>query len=445
MKKLITSILFLAVMFSFSPIVVANSGPTYWQGYPASEIMAISKNSPITVKNEDLIFDFSEDEESDYTTRGRVTATYKMANPTNETLLVQMAFPFVEKLNGLTREDVVITADDNVLPYEVYIGDAVESYGSPWQEDKETSFDFDSIVHSITQEEYETKSFAENEKGKLYLINVKPTTEQRINLAVDFDFNSEKTKVITNGFNRYERGHEKTKIAAWCDEPEVLEIFVLGTDIDFKINGFTDGNLSEETKFFTYQISTQEVEMKPYLLEYITTNTNAINENLGYCSFPELLEQAHYQRILTLVYDVKFPPNSEKEISVSYMTTGTMDKTKTVKPLYSFNYILNPAKNWAAFNNLNIKIITPKQAPYLLRSSIELVKEADRMYTITLAELPEDDLTFTLYEDEQITVLDKVIGKFQNNYGYITLIIIVAIGLIILKIRQDDGRKSLSS
>ncbi|PKM86368.1 MAG: hypothetical protein CVU87_12315 [Firmicutes bacterium HGW-Firmicutes-12] len=166
---------------------------------------------------------------------------------------------------------------------------------------------------------------------------------------------------------------------------------------------------------------------------------------MGYCSFPELLEQAHYQRILTLVYDVKFPPNSEKEISVSYMTTGTMDKTKTVKPLYSFNYILNPAKNWAAFNNLNIKIITPKQAPYLLRSSIELVKEADRMYTITLAELPEDDLTFTLYEDEQITVLDKVIGKFQNNYGYITLIIIVAIGLIILKIRQDDGRKSLSS
>lgn len=454
MKKIIASILFAAVLFSLFTTVFANSGPVFWQGYPSSDIMAIEDHSPIRVENENLIFDFSDSDNASYTISGKVTATYEMLNPTKEMQFVQMAFPFVGTLDRLLPDNIVITADDRVLSYDIYMGDVVNSYGNPLQEDKKVSFDFASIVSTITDQLYTAKHFTENEKGKLYTIDVKPTTDQRINFAVDFNFDDEKTKVLTHGFHRYERNDEKTKIAAWCYEPERLEIFVLGEDIDLKINAYTDGELKKKTDLFIHQISTREMEVRPYLMEYIKNNTNRKNDgmisdtqlynlyaksldkyftqNMGYSSEHDLMEQENYQRIFTLVYTVAFPQNSKKEVSVSYRTSGTMDKTETVKPLYSFDYILNPAENWRDFKNFNIEIIPPQEAPYIVKSNIKLTKEENRVYTATLAELPEDDLSFTLYANEQITPLDKVEGSLQNRFGYFTPLVIGAIAIFMI-------------
>ena len=80
MIKLIAAIILITVLCSAAFAVLANSGPVFWKGYPYSDIMLIEENSPITVKNENLIFDFSDDNGSDYTIVGKVTATYEMAN-----------------------------------------------------------------------------------------------------------------------------------------------------------------------------------------------------------------------------------------------------------------------------------------------------------------------------------------------------------------------------
>ena len=34
----------------------------------------------------------------------------------------------------------------------------------------------------------------------------------------------------------------------------------------------------------------------------------------------------HYERVMTLVYDVEFAPRERKELCVSYLATGTMDQ-----------------------------------------------------------------------------------------------------------------------
>jgi hypothetical protein len=456
MKKFIASILLTAAVMLFSPILVlANSGPVYWKGYPSSDIMLIEENSPIAVKNENLVFDFSDDIDSGHTINGKATATYKMVNPMNNPQSVQMAFPFVGRLNELLPEDITITADGNVVPYDIYIGDVVDSYGASVEE-KEVSFDFNSIVNTITNEPYKAENFTKNEKGKLYTIDVKPTTDQRINFAVDFNFDFNKTKVLTHGFNRYERNGKTTRIAAWCNKPEVLEIYVLGEDIDLNINAYTDGELSKKTDLFTHQISTKEVELKPYLIEYVKndnyrkindvfSNTQLYNlyakaldkyftQNTGYCSEHDLLELGNYQRCLTLVYTVEFPGNSEKEVSVSYRTSGTMDRRETTDPLYTFDYILNPAKNWKDFKNLYIEIIPPQKAPHIVKSSTQFTKRENNIYTATLVELPEDDLSFTLYAHEKITLLDKTQGKLQRSFGYFVLRAIDAIAFLIIGI-----------
>ncbi len=51
-----------------------------------------------------------------------------------------------------------------------------------------------------------------------------------------------------------------------------------------------------------------------------------------------------------------------------------MDRTSTYDPLYTFDYLLNPAERWAGFTNLNIEIRPPKSNPYIVDSSIDLFK-----------------------------------------------------------------------
>ena len=92
MKKSTLYIILTLVVLYLPAVVMANSGPTYWQGYPSSEIMLVKNNSPITVENEELVFDFSDYKGRSYTVDGKVTATYEMVNPTNKAQSVQMAF-----------------------------------------------------------------------------------------------------------------------------------------------------------------------------------------------------------------------------------------------------------------------------------------------------------------------------------------------------------------
>ncbi len=458
MKKILCFLL-LAFLVAIIPIS-ANSGPVYWEGYPSSNILAIEENSPIRVEEENLVFDFSQGEEAFYSVSGKVTATYKMLNPTTEAYSAQMAFPFISQVKSRGLEDIAITVDGNPIPYEIYIGEVVR--------DRE-QFNFTNIVHTISSERYQGVNFNTNQKAKLYTINVRPTTEQRINFAIDFDFDHEETKIVTTGFNRYERDGGKMRVAAWCYEEEQLEILVLGEDIELRVNTYSDGELKAKTDLVTYEIFSEEIEVEQYLLNCIEKRVSEeskdilpqgqlfnlyakaldtyLIQNIGFCTVEDLTSEEYLDRIITLVYQVDFPANGGKEVSVGYKTLGTMDKRETGKPQYSFNYLLNPAGNWAHFANLNIEIMPPLEAPYLIRSNVEFTLREDGMYTAQLADLPEEDLSFTLYEDEEITPLDKASGAFQRNFGYFTpliigaMVILLFVGLVIIAIKYYQRKR----
>jgi len=439
-------------LFCSTVSVLANSGPVYWQGYPSAGIMAVEKNSPIKVKREDLVFDFSDWTGSDYTVSGRVTAAYKMSNPTEETQPVNMAFPFVGRASSLSAEDVTITADGVTLSYDVYFGNAMDSYKGAHGRDGESGFGFEDIVSSITDKPYRAESFEEKEKGRLYTFHVQPTIDQEVNFAVDFAFDASKTRVLTKGFNRMERDKQNTRIASWCRQPKVLEVLVLGEDINFDINAYTDGKLSQRTELLEYRIDKKEAELRPYLLElvrdyrgvkdsgiisdiqiynlYAQALDNHFTRHMGLCSEDDLRAMGRLERIITLVYTVNFPPKSEKEVSVSYNTSGTMEGRKTSKPLYSFEYLLNPARNWADFKYLNIEVIPPQAAPYIVESSTHLTRGEDGVYKASLEALPEEDLTFTLYAFEKVTLLDRAYGSVQRRFGYMTPLVLGAAFLL---------------
>lgn len=451
MKKLI-KIIFVLLVSSFS-LAFANSGPVYWQGHPSSDIMTVDKDSPIEVKSENLIFDFSDGNNDSYSVQANVTAEYEMTNPTDEAQSVQMAFPYIERLSNVNYENIKITANGKELPYEIYAGNTINSYGNSLEENKKENFNFDEIVNTISNDIYKPKSFSADEKGKLYYFEVIPHAGKKVDFTVDFTYDHEKTNILIKNFNSFSREDEKVRIASGCYKSEIVEIYVLGEDIEINnIVGYTIGSSKVETNSFTYELTEKEVAVKTYLLDsmksypYADADFEQISDvqlynlyagaldryfinNLGFCTVDDVLAESGSERVITLVYTADFLPSQDQTVSVSYFTKGTMDKRNTSSPQFLFDYILNPAKNWNSFNDLNIKIITPQKAPYIIDSSIDFNKEEGNVYTAALAKLPEEDLSFTLYHNEKITLYDKIEGRMNRSFGYFAPIVI---GLMIV-------------
>lgn len=318
-----------------------------------------------------------------------------MVNPVNEAQSVQMAFPFVEKLSNIDYDNIKITADCKELPYEVYVGRTVNNYGNSIEDTKKDNFSFDEIINSISNDTYKAKGFTADEIGKLYSIEVRPTTDKLINFTIDFDYNKDKTKILIKNFNRYERNDGKIRIACGCFGPQTLELYVLGEDIDLNINGYSDGSLSEKTDLFTYEISEKAIEVKTYLLNYITNyyNTYDIDANFEHIS----------------------------DIKIYNLYASALDKIFV--------------------NNLGFC----SEDDILSENHIELSKEEGNVYTAALEYLPDDDLSFTLYSKEKVTLLDKMKGQINRSFGYfapivigVIILLIIIIGITILaKIKKD--------
>lgn len=458
------TILIITTSFICTAAVFANAGPTFWQGYPSSEVMVIEKNNPIEVKNEMLTIDFSEESGSDYTMHGQVKASYNMVNPTSEALTVQMAFPFISKLYDLASSDIAISADSSPLNYEIYIGDAVNSGGNFHMQDNVVNIAFDDIVKTITNKPYRAKHFSEEEKGKLYTIEVKPTTEDGISLALEFEIDSDKSKVLAKGFNGYSRDGQQVELSIRCYKPEILQIFVIGEEVDFQITEYLNEKSKQKSSITSYEITTKEVDLKSYLMDttqkyisgidqpeiaeallrdiatqqiynlYAAALDKVFEANEGLSSFDEILAQNHNERILTMVYKVDFPAQSQKSINVSYKARATMDRTKTPTPIYTFNYLLNPAQNWKSFQNLNIEVFTPEDAPYVIDSNIDLTQQKDRYYTASLDSLPAGDFSFSLYAKENVSLKDKIAGALQYKLGYLMPLVLAGLMIVIVLI-----------
>lgn len=123
-----------------------------------------------------------------------------------------------------------------------------------------------------------------------------------------------------------------------------------------------------------------------------------------------------------------------------------MDIRKSKEPIYTFDYILNPAKNWKSFKDLNIEINPPSSNPYIIDTSIELSRQENGNYTGYFEELPDEDLLFSLYYKEKISALDKIRGFTSRNiymfyFILLPILILIIIGFILFRIFKKSRKK----
>ena len=430
MKKFTSSILIMFILLICSISAEANLGPVYWYGYPSYNVLAVDENSPIAVEKEDLVFDFSKSNIKGYSINGSGSAAYVMKNTSGDTKAVQMAFPYISSLQNLKSNSPVIKCNGAVIPYEVYLGQNIDVETTSG-DNGESQVNFKNIEGSISDKPYSAVSFNDGEKGTLYQIEVNTQSAQEISYEVSFNYNSEKTKVIVNGFNGSRVGNGKVNVSKWCYGQETFEILILGEDIKIDKSGFSSSNPKVNTETCTERITKSEIDLKDYLSEkvqnlpllynlnsrfenqrynlFVRTLDLLLTQNNGFTRISDLESANRTMRVISLLCTVEFQPNSTKEISVNFSMDGTMDRRENITPKYNFEYILNPAKNWSYFKNLSVKVITSEEIPYVLKSNMNFTRENKYLYTANYDTLPEKDLTFTMCSN---IILSKVPSSF---------------------------------
>ncbi|WP_312650960.1 hypothetical protein [Proteiniclasticum sp.] len=439
MKKVMV---FLLVLLFLAPDVLrvsANSAPFIWVNYPSSSMMAIDSDTGIEVLKEDLHFDFSLKDEESFSPGASVSAKYEMKNTKDEAEVTSMVFPFFQKMWNTESDDIEVLVDGEKIAYELFYGkEALLNDEDPPM----YVMDIENILSSVTRDQYTPEKFNYTDVGMLYRVRADRKAEQSGYLQISFNINESSQKVIASGFNSYgSYGEGEYELGAHLEEGETTaEFYILGGDpsvLNIAIVSSIENGIKKPVDDIQYEVHEESMNLAAYYKEYVTESEfipsvkmNTLQEeNLYFEALDKALgEQAVIMedmiimylgdpRYAMIVYDVPFEAGEEKSVEVRYMTYGTMDRRETEEPTYTYDYFLQPAARWKDFQNLTVKITPSEDYPFIIDSTLPLEREEDGTYSGQFETLPEEDLRFVLYEEEEITAMDRAKGTL-SRYQY---------------------------
>ncbi|QAT48501.1 hypothetical protein EQM14_01190 [Caproiciproducens sp. NJN-50] len=424
LKRLWTALLCAALAVLSPAEASANSGPVRMQASPSFAVTPLS-DCPVAVTGEDLSFDFSSQERSDYSPLAKASARYEMKNPSSGALNVQMAFPMIASLSDLSRmQGIGIRSDGKDLPFRFSIGEeqSVDSRPRAYFSDDGT---LDSAVlpsfGEILKSASKPSGTPEALKGQGTLYRF--SCAGLVRLKVGLKEMGQNAAVLTTGVNGYSRTDSGILLDGMCEPGAGMSVLAVGDVSRPDVKTYTENGEKEldaevrttateqdAASFLREKLKNTEAYRAYPTEEFLSELTAAALRAAGDIAKQgiafgdgELYDFLAKQRILLLTYEVPFPAGGARQVSVQYPVSGEMNAEKTASPVYSYGYLLDPAKNWARFQNLSVRVVPPKEAPYVVRSSLPMTRSQDGSYTAKFNSLPDGDLTFSLYPSEKLT------------------------------------------
>lgn len=447
MKKVIFLFLIFVLIFEFD--TYASIGPSYTQGQPYTNLFVINENSPIAVKNEDLTIDLSWEYSDSIHRDSNTTSIYNMVNTSNTEQSVRMAFACVDESSAVSKTTKIIENGKDI-PYHIYLGNIHWEYSYPSRGHSEAKYNYSAMNDEIIKGEYMPKNFSLEDIGTLYTIRSEQTIDEMA-LAVRLDYDSSKAKVYTTGFNQPQYASKSVQVANGNDKIKEVTLFILGEKKPFMVEGYKDYTLENKTDAFTYNVAEETLSLKSYLTSMgldpedtpelqnmnIKMRMQALDESFteynGYsCDF-ELESYENIPREMLLYFDVVFPPNGTKKITITHDNSISMDRRNVAnerKPIFTNKFLFDVPDNWNSFENLNITVIPSENARYMVKSNIAFTKDQHGVYHSSLAEMPKKDLVISMHADE--VVIKKNFFAYPRNI-IICFILYFIVGFKLIK------------
>lgn len=394
----------------------ANSVQRYFEGIDSSGAIVTMENCPIVVDKEDLDFYIyyqgKSNSQGQYEQFGSVCATYTFRNPSENTINMDVVFPYGYKdENKSDKDDCSVSVDGAQIAWRTRYTH-IDYY----------PFDIERDLSSLSDDFVQDSFFATTQKVYKYTYSVSGTA-QGLDLTFEYDRNWAR-KVVCD-FHSQREGGKQQIVMSTAGNPQLV-FYVVGEDLDIAacdvtvIGGQKGGHLSlvsrqeqtfgDELAYVNRPAGSDVLDIDWYNALANTFNSlhdrTVINPlEFVISRYPEFslfrwcqytLSIAPGQTIVNSVTVPLFPARNERYIPA----------------VYEFIYYLSPATTWAGFKDLTVNIHTDG---YLLNYAKKGFAKTDGGYTYHSDKLPDGELTFKICSEET---------QKSRNSGFIFFVII---------------------
>lgn len=398
-------ILALCIMLALTPMVQANSGPTHYAGTTAAGVHVELEECPIEVVHENLTFDIPEfpreyyEDESAFTDyQARVTAEYTLRNPTDADVTVELLFPFgiapgYAPYSRILPEYCGITVDgaeiDLQLRHSLVWGSEFDmAEDSARLHDGFMEHGFYRPDMSVTVYTYRPRDVA-----------VQDWIEARVRL----DSDPARTKYILDPANSLRTESDHVVVGSSVRARDAVTLYVIGEapggELGWELysnNEPIEGNLE--------CVDARQTTLKEILLSYRPEGSE-VSDTDWYNAMVQMMDQSecaygyidmnHFFGLMSWYeYELIIPAGGTVVNTVKAPIYPDIN-SGWEPPVYSYEYLLSPAKGWADFGTLDITVKTPY---HMTQCNLDGFEKTEEGCALHLEGLPDRELVFVLSE-----------------------------------------------
>lgn len=379
----------------------ANSVQRYFEGIDSSGAIVTMENCPVVVDKEDLDFYIyyqgKSNSQGQYEQFGSVCATYTFRNPSENTINMDVVFPYGYKdENKSDKDDCSVSVDGAQIAWRTRYTH-IDYY----------RFDIERDLSSLSDDFVQDSFFATTQKVYKYTYSVSDTA-QGLDLTFEYDRNWAR-KVVCD-FHSQREGNKQQIVMSTAGKSQLV-FYVVGEDLDIAacdvtvIGGQKGGHLS--------LVSRQE---QTFGDELAYVNRPAGSDVLDIDWYNALANTLKSLRDRTVINPLEFVISRYPEFSLFRWCQYTLSiapgqtivnsvtvplfparNERYIPAVYEFIYYLSPATTWAGFKDLTVNIHTDG---YLLNYAIKGFAKTDGGYTYHSDKLPDGELTFKICSEE---------------------------------------------
>lgn len=426
----------------------ANSAQTNWSGVDQAGLVIKEGDSPIVVESEVLTLDLLEfpknyyDGAEDFLSyTGKVSAEYTFYNPSDYTVTATLLFPFgklPDYANDYDEQSQSSIPYVDTKKYDITLDGKAVTKNIRYSLDVSAWFDLSKALERLSDRYIVDDFYKPNTTVTKYVYVVGGENKEGVidenkyraaTIAFDYDGGDGNTKIYfpsSSGFKTLNKGG--ARFSKWAQNGDEVIVYAIGTPLNepFEFKCYENGAV-EDKKVIDGIVSltkTQTLSFEEFALENWTedlgvskidwynavvctfTDSSKVNPKYNFVDsdFSESALRFRSGLMRWYEYQIVMPPKTKLKNVVTAPIYPDINLNYNPS-VFSYTYLLSPAKTWKSFGSLDIIINTPY---YISNSSIDGFSKTQNGYEISLPTLPNTELAFNLSTSENPVL--------RNNY-----------------------------
>lgn len=471
-RKVITGI-FTVLMLStvFIQSTHANSAQRHWSGTDSTGALVKDKNCPLVVDKELLTFDVREFPKNYYNSTeeflaytGKVTAEYTFRNPADYTVTATLVFPFGnlphygEYIYDSPTDKHIAVSDTEKYGVKVN-GKLIKATVRHTLKNIGTPFSLDEDMPKLT-DGYISDGFFRPDLPvwvQQYSVEGIGAENQAATAAFVLREDSSKTRVLWEEKSGIATLKDGIRMSGWTKTGDTLTVYIFGEPpkdgiawslyengaCKKKIDGTITLKCSEQMTFWDFVFREYDNNSGISESDWYNAQVAFLNDGSKDWMYGGIYtEKSSFSLMRWYEYTLTLEPGQTLTNTVTAPLYPAIDAGYTPS-IYTYSYLLSPAKTWAQFGELKIVVNTPY---YMTENNQSSFSKTEKGYELTLPGLPEEELTFTLSESEhprppKLSLPFHPVFLFAGFAGFVLIGGGVIAVVLIVKRKKNRGKE----